>query len=56
MHYEFDSNDASRTPAFDTKAITLNEWNTVEISQIVKDGKSILLFKDFKQKNLSKRL
>jgi len=45
MHYEFDSSDASRTPRFDTKAITLNEWNTVDISQMVKDGKSILLFK-----------
>ena len=47
MHFEFDSTDPNVTPWFATHsdAITLNEWNTVEISQMVHDGNSILLFK-----------
>ena len=47
MHYEFDSTNTGIVPVFDThsNALTLNEWNTVEVSQIVQDGNSMLVFK-----------
>ena len=48
MHFAFDitdNNQSGNPPAFDVPPLTVNEQNTIEISQMVKDGKTVLVFK-----------
>ena len=43
MHFVFDITDLKKSPNFDTPALTLNEWNTIEVSQMENGGTTTLL-------------
>jgi len=47
MRYEYDGtvDKDGKPPYFDTKTTKPNEWNTIEVSQMVKYGEMILMFK-----------
>jgi len=44
MHFVFDTTDFTKSPHFDTPDLTVNEWHTIEVSQMVKEGNTIFVF------------